>query len=175
MNTKIILLGYMGAGKSTIGKVLSDNIGIPFVDLDTFIEEKEQKSISEIFKIHGNIYFRKKERAYLEQILNQEKDIILATGGGTPCFGDNISLIKAHSSNVFYIHLSTKTLVKRLKNQKEKRPLIAHLSTDEALEEFINKHLFERNPYYLQANQVIKSDPLSVSEIVEKIQQTLTL
>ncbi|GIZ15417.1 shikimate kinase [Capnocytophaga catalasegens] len=169
MSKKIILIGYMGSGKSVIGKFLAQKINLPFIDLDLFIEEKEQKTISEIFKLNGEIYFRKIETMYLNQLLDSKKDFVLSVGGGTPCFGTNIQQINKASEFVFYLQLNAQSLTKRLTTQKGKRPLLTGLQDDKILEDFINKHLFDRNPYYRQAHIILPSDGLSITEIVNKI------
>lgn len=161
----IILMGYMGSGKSTIGHVLAQSLKKEYVDLDLLIEEREKRSVSDIFLKKGEIYFRKQERALLEELLGDSPDIVLSLGGGTPCFGDNMELIKNTCSNVFYLKVSIQELTKRLFLEKETRPLISHLEHKKDLEEFIRKHLFERNFYYLQAHHIIKPDHKSPEEV----------
>lgn len=173
MCKKIILLGYMGSGKTTIGKELAQKLKLQFIDLDNYIEEKEQKTISEIFKIHREVYFRKIEHKYLSELLQQKTSVVLALGGGTPCFGTNMELIKKATNNSFYLHLPASVLIERLKNEAEKRPVISHLQTQEQWEEFINKHLFDRNPFYTQAQYIISVKNKSISEIVENISEKI--
>lgn len=172
MTKKIVLLGYMGSGKSTIGRILAEKTNTIFIDLDKFIEEKEQKSVAEIFKLHGEIYFRKKESKYLIELLDNKTSMVLALGGGTPCFGNNMKIINQATPYVFYLHLPAKRLCERLIPEKNHRPLIAHLP-DDSLEEFINKHLFERNLFYTQAHKIIKTENLSTAKIVSAIQEQL--
>ena len=101
---KIILLGYMGSGKTTIGIQLARKLYLNFTDLDEFIEEKEQKSIKEIFKQKGEIYFRKIEHKYLKQFINENESYVLSLGGGTPCYAGNLDLIlKDKKSLSFYL------------------------------------------------------------------------
>lgn len=167
---KIILMGYMGSGKSTIGLQLAKILDYIYVDLDSYIEAKETKSIPEIFKSKGEIYFRKKETNYLKEILDANESSVIALGGGTPCYGTNLQLIlDANDVKSVYLKLSIPSLVKRLELEKSKRPLISHLKTQEDLTEFIGKHLFERSPYYSQADEVINIDQKTVGEIVEAI------
>lgn len=165
---KIILLGYMGSGKSTLGKALAKKKNIPFIDLDHYIEQKESLSVKEIFKIKGEIYFRKKETFYLSELLHFDTDFVLALGGGTPCFGNNMDIILQATPYVIYLKYNYLSLTQRLLKEKHKRPLIADLE-DDALEEFIRKHLFERNPYYSQAKHIIPMDNLSIEESVREI------
>lgn len=167
---KIILLGYMGSGKTLVGKKLAEKINLAFIDLDDFIQKKEQKSIAEIFKQKGEIYFRRKESHYLNEILNSETGFVLSLGGGTPCYGQNMQVILNLTENTFFLKHSAKSLVKNLQNETQKRPLIADLNKNNVdLEEFINKHLFERNPFYLQAKNTIICDEKSPEEILKEL------
>ena len=116
---KIILLGYMGSGKTTIGIQLARKLFLNFTDLDDFIEEKEQQSIKEIFKQKGEIYFRKIEHKYLKQFINENESYVLSLGGGTPCYAGNLDLIlKNKKSLSFYLRGSIPTLFKRLSENK---------------------------------------------------------
>lgn len=163
----IALIGYMGAGKSTIGGELSFILGVPLIDLDDFIEKKEGKKISEIFQKKGEIYFRKKEKEYLNLFFKEYKDAVLSTGGGTPVFYDNLENINRNSFSV-YLRATPSTLSNRLISQKENRPLIAHLKEEE-LPEFIAKHLFERNVFYEKADCVVPTDGKKIDEVVDEI------
>ena len=169
---KIVLVGYMGSGKTTIGKILAKDLNIKFLDLDDYIEESESKSIKTIFEERGEIYFRKLEFQYLEQILALEQDFVLSTGGGTPCYGNNMKTILEASANVFYIKVSIAELVDRLANQKETRPLIKNINSGE-LYEFIGKHLFERSFYYNQAFHTITADKKNSEKLSAEIQEAL--
>ncbi|WP_299399634.1 shikimate kinase [uncultured Gelidibacter sp.] len=165
----IILIGYMGSGKSTIGKKLSEQLNFDFVDLDDYIQEKEGLTIPEIFKTKGEIYFRKKENTYLKEVL-ELNNVVVSLGGGTPCYGSNMeAILNAKDAHSIYLKLSIPNLVQRLSSEKSQRPLIAHLETDEDLTEFIGKHLFERSFYYRQSNQTLLTDGKSVEAITEEI------
>jgi shikimate kinase len=165
----IILIGYMGSGKSTIGKNLSNILKFNYVDLDAYIQDKEGQSISELFSSKGEIYFRKIEGHYLEDVL-AKCNTVLALGGGTPCYGNNMQTIKmANNSKSIYLKTSIPELVNRLSKEKSKRPLISHLQTTEDLTEFVGKHLFERSVFYHQADVTIVVDHKSINEIVEQI------
>jgi shikimate kinase len=163
----ISLIGYMGSGKSLIAKVLSDNTGLDLLDLDQHIESQQQQKIAEIFKNQGEIGFRKIENQTLLACLNDGQSKILSLGGGTPCYYDNIQQINQQSISVF-LQTSVSTLAKRLSTEKAKRPLIAHLNDDE-LQEFVAKHLFERNAYYQQAQHSIKTDGKLPEDICQEI------
>ena len=166
----IVLLGYMASGKSSIGRLLAKKLNYQFQDLDAIIEAEEGQTSSELFDSKGEIYFRKRETESLQQVLNNSNNLVLALGGGTPCYGMNMQLIKDHpDTESLYLKASIPTLIERLQNEKQKRPLIAHLSSNEELAEFIGKHLFERTVFYDQADQTIMTDGLSENEILEKI------
>lgn len=165
---KIVLLGYMASGKSTIGKLLSKQINVPFLDLDAYIAQKEKYSIPDIFAQKGEIYFRKKEHDYLKEVLENEQDIILSLGGGTPCYANNMELIQQHQAFSIYLKASIQTLTERLLKFKGSRPLIAFLNDDQ-VPEFIAKHLFERRFFYEQANNTLVIDGKEEAEIVNEI------
>lgn len=165
----ISLIGYMGCGKSHISKLLSDKLNLKLIDLDKEIIARHNMSIAEIFTKKGEIFFRKQERAILDEILNSETDCILSVGGGTPAYYDNISLINEKSTSV-YLRTSVKTLTERLLKQKQKRPLIANIP-DEQLPEFIGQHLFERQQFYSQAQHTVVTDHKTPEEICREIAQ----
>ncbi len=165
---KIILLGYMGSGKSTLGKALAEQKKLPFIDLDHYIEQQENTSIKEIFKEKGEIYFRQKETFYLETLLKSDESFVLAVGGGTPCFGNNMQNIIKATKHAIYLKHSPQSLTQRLRVEKNNRPLIANIQ-EEDMEEFIRKHLFERNLFYSQANHIVVMDGLSFSESLDKL------
>jgi len=164
---KIVLIGYMASGKSVIGKKLSEKFDIEFIDLDAFIEKREQKTITTIFNEKGEIYFRLQETKYLTELLTSDKNFILSLGGGTPCYGNNMDIILKKTTS-FYLKTSIKTLHSRLISEKNSRPLVAAISDDD-LEEFIAKHLFERSFFYQKSNHAIITDNLSIQETVDKI------
>ena len=167
---KIVLIGYMGSGKTAVGQQLANALSYPFLDLDHVIELNEGKKISEIFSEKGEIYFRKKEIKTLKKTISESDKIILSTGGGTPCYG-NVMKYLTHDDEVITIYLkaSIEVLTSRLFNDTTHRPLIAHLENEEALNDFIRKHLFERTFYYNQSSLQITVDKKSISEIVEEI------
>lgn len=170
---KIVLVGYMGSGKSTIGRLLSKKLNINFIDLDDYIERQLEKSISTIFEEHGEIYFRKMEHNFVKELMNKKDSFILSTGGGTPCYSQNMEVINAKSTNVFYLKLSIAALVERLTLEKEHRPLIKNIETAE-MPEFIGKHLFERSFYYQQATNSISCDNKTPDQVVDEIIGRLT-
>ncbi len=166
----IVLMGYMGCGKSSVGRVLADDMTKEYLDLDAYIERKEEMKISEIFEKKGEIYFRKKEAEHLKSCLETQNNTILSLGGGTPCFGNNVALVKSAKNSVsIYLKTGLEVLVDRLVVEKAKRPLIAHLETKESLDDFVRKHLFERSFYYNQAEHVITTDYKNVTQVAEEI------
>ena len=170
---KICIIGYMGSGKSHISKILAKKLDYKLIDLDKEIISKNGMSISEIFSLKGEIYFRKEERSILEKILSDSENCIISLGGGTPAYYDNINLINKNSQSI-YLKTSIPNLTQRLLKQKQKRPLIAKIP-DEDLPEFIAKHLFERVYYYEQAEYKVTTDNKNPDEIVEEIINLLPL
>ncbi len=168
----IVLIGYMGSGKSSVGRKLAEMHSMTFVDMDDFIEEKEGKKIREIFADKGEIYFRKAESRYLEDLMKNSDNMVIALGGGTPCYGNNMEYIQQSTDKVVYLRASIEELTARLKEEKEHRPLIKHLS-DTELEEFIRKHLFERNFFYLKAPYSVLVDGRPVETIADEITSRL--
>lgn len=136
----------MGAGKSTVGKQLAKKLDVPFHDLDGIIIAREGKSIVEIFSDQGEAGFRGLERKYLQELVNENEDFVLGTGGGTPCFYDNLMFMKA-SGLTIYLQMDVQSLVHRLSNSKDERPLIDGKS-EEALKAFVTSHLESRKEYY---------------------------
>jgi len=171
---KIVLLGYMGSGKSTVGKKLADLLEYPFMDLDSQIEVATGKSISDIFSENGEIYFRRKESECLKVSMEKRQDLVLATGGGTPCYGANLSYVQGLEDVItIYLKVALPELTDRLFKERDSRPLIGHLNSKELLNDFIRKHLFERAFYYNQASMVIDTDGLAPKNVAEKIVASL--
>lgn len=166
---KIVLLGYMGCGKTAIGKILSKKLTLNFTDLDQLIEQKERKSISEIFNEKGEVYFRKIETTYLKEFINTHDSFVLSLGGGTPCYGDNMKEIANDKDIIsFYLQASIQTLCQRLSKNRSKRPLLFSL-TEHELSEYIAKHLFERSTFYDQALYKINTNDKDQDTIVTEI------
>jgi len=145
---RIFLIGFMGSGKSTLGKKLSELVKAPFIDLDSAIESAEGKSISEIFKDRGEEYFRKTETETLHETA-RSRNVVIATGGGTPCFHNNMEWMNEKGVTV-YLKAEPGELYHRLLKERQTRPLLAHLG-DVALFDFIVSSLAHREPYYVQA------------------------
>lgn len=168
----IVLLGYMGSGKTSVGMELASQLAFDFVDLDHYIESKEEMPIPHLFEAKGEIYFRKIEHRYLNELLDQKKltSRVIALGGGTPCYANNLDVIISNPQTLsFYLKSNFKNLALRLWNEKENRPLLSNAQSIIELEDFIRKHLFERQYYYLQANHTITIDFKNCSTIVQEI------
>jgi shikimate kinase len=163
----------MGCGKSVIGDFLAKKLQLPFYDLDNEIEKLSQISISELFESKGEIYFRKKENEILKTFLDKKEDFVLSLGGGTPCYFNNHELLQQENVFSIYLKASANTLVNRLINEKDKRPLL-HNQDEVSLKDFINKHLFDRNFYYHQATKIVIVDNKSVGQIANEINDLLT-
>lgn len=154
---RIFLIGYMGAGKTTLGRSLAEVMGLEFIDLDHFIEARQHKSVKEIFAEVGEEGFRKIERASLEEVAQYE-NVVISLGGGTPCFFDNMELVNRSGVSV-YLKPSEEVLLMRLIKGKHKRPLLADKSDDQILQ-FIREQLAWREPYYLKASLVFEASHL---------------
>ena len=158
---RIFLIGYMGAGKTTLGKALAKTMNLQFIDLDDFIVARYHKTIKEIFAQEGEDGFRKIERRALEEVATYE-DVIISLGGGTPCFFDNMELVR-QSGRSIYLKPTEEVLLERLIIGKHKRPLLADKSDDEILA-FIREQLKWREPYYLKAEMVFNASHLENKE-----------
>lgn len=162
---KIILVGYMGSGKTTIGKELADNLQIPFIDLDQYIEVKEQLKITDIFDKKGEVYFRKKEHMYLKELMERTENFVLSLGGGTPCYANNHLYLQSKDVESIYLKASITTLENRL-TISTNRPLLKHVTN---LKEYIAQHLFERNYFYNFSQHTIVVDNKDTEIIVDEI------
>ncbi len=165
---KIILLGYMGSGKSITAQLLSEKLALKCLDIDAIIEQQEQMSVAEIFTQKGEIYFRKREHLVWKELIASQDEFILSLGGGTPCYANNHELLQTPGVISFYLKASPDVLLQRLKNQAITRPLLTD-KTEQELKEYIAPHLFERSYFYQQATFTINTDELSPSEVVAEI------
>jgi shikimate kinase len=168
MNDKIILLGYMGVGKSTIGKLLAQKTGKSFFDLDEIISQQEGKSISDLFASKGEIYFRKVEHQVLQAVLDAQSNFVLSLGGGTPCYAQNHLLYARTDCQSIYLKASISTLQERAVAERTQRPILRSIPENE-LEEFIAKQLFERSYYYNQTSFTVHVDQKSPAEICQEL------
>ncbi len=163
---RIYLIGFMGSGKSTLGKRLRSELGWEFIDLDDYFEERYQVTIKQYFAENGESAFREAEKNMLAEVRHKNK-VIIATGGGTPCYFDNMQVMN-DSGLTIYIKLAVETLAGRLGGARQVRPLVAGMHGNE-LKEYIEEKLAERSPYYEQANVIADGDVLSVDGFVRII------
>ena len=149
---RIILLGYMGAGKTTVGKALAASLGVPFYDLDWFITTRYRRSVPEIFAERGEAGFRELEKRMLHEAAEFE-DIVLSCGGGTPCFFDNMEYMNGQGETI-YLKATPEVLYGHLKIGKGVRPLLLNKTPDE-VQKFIREQLEYREPFYSQAHHTL--------------------
>ena len=167
--TRIILIGFMGAGKTTIGRQLALALGLQFYDLDWYIEMRYHKKVSEIFAEEGEEYFRDLERRMLHEVAEFE-DVVISCGGGTPCFGDNMQYMNQQAETV-YLKLEPEVLAMHLSMGRTVRPLILNKTGDELLS-YIKETLKAREPFYNQARHIVD---VSLMDNYEKIAITIDL
>ena len=164
---RIFLIGYMLSGKSTVGKKISKSLGLEFIDTDKYITHKYNTTIDEIFSTKGEEYFREIETQTLLELI-QKDNVLISTGGGMPCFNNNISLINQNGISV-YLKCSPLTILQRLQTSKTSRPILNTKSTDE-LFDYVHKNIAEREEYYNQANLIIKGESPNLKELISQIQ-----
>ena len=162
----VVLIGFMGAGKSTIGKNLAEMLGFPFVDTDECIEQKENNSISSIFEKKGEVQFREME-ADLIRSLNVNDKMVLAVGGGLPVYHDNMQFLNSHGYTIYLKHEADE-LAKRLKKEREHRPLLAKL-TDKELLEYVTWMLEKRARVYEQSKLILPTSEQNMAQILDRI------
>lgn len=171
-------MGYMGAGKTTMGKKLASALSLDFIDIDIFIETRYKKTINQIFEELGEKKFREIENSVLKEI-SEFDNVIVSTGGGTPCFFDNIDVMNQTGLTI-YLEATPSALAKRLHKSKEKRPLLKD-KTDEELVDYIRINLEKRVDYYNQAHFIFNTDNILTKEdidsyiepLIKNIEQTI--
>jgi len=165
---KIFIIGYMGSGKSTFGRKLSRRLNCPFVDMDKVFQLQFNSTISNYFEKQGEEAFRREEMLLLRQYQNQE-NLIISTGGGTPCFYDNMEWMNDNGLTI-YLEMSPAALFSRLKNAKTVRPL---LPPTEDFISFITTHLAKRAPYYSAAQITLNGLSISIDQVILEIEKHL--
>jgi shikimate kinase len=168
MHTRIFLLGFMGSGKSTHGRKIAQMMGYDFVDMDLWIEEVNGMTVPEIFNTRGEPFFREQERITIENLSKLER-VVVATGGGAPCHGNNMELMK-RSGLTIYLKLSPEALLSRLKVSKNKRPLLEGKSEEE-MRQTIMEMLSERESFYAGADMIIDGLEHVNERVVNAIQR----
>jgi shikimate kinase len=163
---RIYMVGYMASGKSKLGRILANKLGFGFIDLDYLFEERFRISVLDFFEKYDEQVFRNIERTLLLETSVLE-DVVISTGGGTPCFFDNMNIILNSGISV-YLYWDSPVLVSRLKLVKRKRPLLNDLTQAE-LEQKVNDHLMQRGQFYNQADLVIDGMSFDVEKVLEMI------
>lgn len=163
---KIFLIGFMGSGKSTLGKQLARKLDFKYIDQDEYIEQKTGISVSNYFSQYGEPAFRKMEHESLKELLSKD-NVVISTGGGAPCFYNNIDLMNENGIAI-YLKLKPEILKSRLKHAQTERPLIKG-KTEEELLEFIKTKLLEREPFYMKARHIIESIDLKSEDLFQLI------
>lgn len=168
---RIFLTGYMGAGKTTLGKAFSRAMGIQFIDLDWYIEARFHRTINELFAERGEAAFRELERNMLHEV-SEFEDVLISTGGGTPCFFDNMDYMNAQGKTVF-LDVHPNVLFRRLRMSRDQRPILRG-KTDEELLAFINEALQKRLPFYEKARYRLDGSRLESHKQIEEAVSRLT-
>lgn len=165
---KIFLVGYMGCGKSSLGRKIAKAGGMQFVDMDSIIEEREGAAISDIFHYEGEEYFRQKERALIEEFAAADDDLVISTGGGVPTWKDNMQRINQIGQSV-YLRRTAQQIASRLSpHGRQKRPKLRGLN-DEELVAFMTENMAQREPYYALATYTIDCATFGDEELVKSI------
>lgn len=162
----IFLIGFMGSGKSTAGRMLADKLEYDFADLDLLIEEREGMAITEIFALKGEDYFRRAETEVLESLFDLEK-LVVACGGGTACFHDNMQKMKSAGITI-YLKLSPALLAQRLGREHSSRPLVSGMQGKE-LKDHIRKLLSGREGWYRQSDIIYNADNFDIQELISLV------
>lgn len=173
---RVILIGYMGAGKTTVGKELAKSLGVTFYDLDWYIESRMRKSVKQIFDEGGEEKFRRIEHNMLHEVAEFE-NVVISCGGGTPCFFDNMEYLNQQGETV-YLQSQPEVLMQHLKMGKGVRPLLLN-KTQEEIKEYITAQLKEREQFYLKAKHVLNVNLMDshakVEEHIQRIKDMLRL
>lgn len=165
---KLFLIGYMGAGKTTLGKPLAQRLQLPFIDMDAVLEEKEQKSITRLFEELGEAGFREKERDTLQKHTFPE-NFVMATGGGAPCFFDNMDWMNREGTTM-YLRARPEEIARRLEHEREQRPLLRQIKKEE-LAEVIGQRIIIREKFYMQAQLVVENNNLTVEQLLKVLKE----
>lgn len=165
---RIYIIGYMGAGKSTVGKRLANRLGMDFIDLDDAFENKFRYSIPRFFDRFGEERFRAFERQCMKEITEEHDHVVISTGGGLACFHDNIDYMNKNGITV-YLKMHPMSLAHRLNNARRLRPVVRDIPTEEMLP-FVEKQLAEREKFYEIANIVVKGEDLDLESLTRRLE-----
>lgn len=161
----IFLIGFMGSGKSVVGKKLSESLNIDFIDMDDYIEALEKKKISDIFKENGEKYFRQLETNLLKMLISK-KNTVISTGGGVVCSDENVNILKLQR-NVIFLNASEETIQKNIFNEVSKRPLLNESQDiNKTIRELLKKRI---NKYNEVSNITISVDNKNIDEVVTQL------
>ena len=164
---RIFIIGYMGAGKSTVGKRLAKRIKMPLIDLDDAFEAKYRYTIPRFFDLFGEEKYREFEHSCLQEIIAENDHAVISTGGGTACHHENIGIMNKKGVTV-YIKMHPASLTKRLNSARRLRPVVRDVQ-DHNMLEFIEEQLSEREQYYSLATITVKGESLDLNALVEKL------
>lgn len=168
---RVYLIGYMGAGKTTVGKAMERHTGLSFIDLDYYIEGRFRKTIRQLFAEKGEEAFRDIERRMLHEV-SEFEDVVISCGGGTPCFFDNMAYMNQCGQTI-YLKVTVQELAARLEICKHTRPVLKDRSGEE-LKQFIAENLKAREPFYEQAQVIFNAEEMTTQADVEKIVEQLS-
>lgn len=169
---RIFIIGYMGAGKTTVGKRLANKLSIPFVDLDDAFEAKYRYSIPRFFEHFGEERFREFENQCLKEIIHEHDTAVISTGGGTACSDRNMLLMNNEGITV-YIKMAPKSLAHRLIHARRLRPIVRDIQNDVMLG-FVEDQLSEREPFYNRAKHTVKGESLDIEDLVSLVESNET-
>lgn len=164
---KIYLIGLPGSGKTTLGKQLAAQLKIDFVDLDTEIEKSEKRAIAVIFKEAGEDYFRSSEATELRKWSQGQNNFVMATGGGAPCFFDNLELMNQSGTTIF-LDVPAKEIAKRISSQSDTRPMLLDLNFEQ-LKDKIEFLRSQRKPFYRKAKVIVKGSSIQISDVINEL------
>lgn len=166
MGKPVFLIGYMGSGKSTAGKKLANKLKYDFIDVDASIEQMTGKTVARIFSEEGEDQFRQLEHSIIKSLCSR-KNVVVATGGGAPCFFDNLELMNLAGVTV-YLKMSPGALAKRIVESKSERPLLKYI-LNEDLPLYITQHLTKREVYYNKATRTISGENLKIDDLAQMV------
>lgn len=168
----IFLIGYMGCGKSTLGRKLARRLELPFYDTDTLVEEHEGASVNDIFRYEGEECFRQLERHVIETILARSEACVVSTGGGLPVWRDNMELMNRAGQTIYLRRSATQIAARLTPYGKQKRPRLKDLDNDELID-FMTRNMAEREPFYIRAQTTIECDGKEDHELIELIAKVI--
>lgn len=164
----VFLIGYMGCGKSTLGRKLARRLGVPFYDTDAMVEQSEGASVGDIFRYEGEARFRELERAAVESILAEGGGCVVSTGGGLPVWGDNMERLNAEGQT-FYLRRTAEQIAGRLSPYgRRRRPKLSGLGDDE-LVAYMTRDMAVREPFYAQARTIIECEGADDEHLVARL------